>query len=42
MGHGQIYGGKAYFTHVSVQNATPNTLSWINAQLKRDGYAPIP
>jgi uncharacterized repeat protein (TIGR03803 family) len=38
----QVRGGKASYTAIRIRTPATDALNWINAQLKRDGYAPIP
>jgi uncharacterized repeat protein (TIGR03803 family) len=38
----QVVGNKAKYAHIKVVTPAPGTLTWINAQLKVNGYAPIP
>ncbi|MDQ6829907.1 MAG: hypothetical protein M3081_13690, partial [Gemmatimonadota bacterium] len=38
----EVRGGKSSFAHIRIANPAADALSWINAQLKSDGYATIP
>lgn len=38
----EVIGNKAKYAHIKVVTPAPGALGWINAQLKSNGYAPIP
>lgn len=38
----EVVGNKAKYAHIKVVTPAPGALAWINAQLKANGYAPIP